>query len=164
MAFDTGSSHARERVWFSSKRDAWLIAVVWAAQATILWAMAMTAMDPDASLAFKFVMVLALAGTFGFTIWVVYGTRYGFSRDRLVIRSGPFKWRVPLSDIDSVRPSRNPLSSPATSLDRLHVRYGKRSVLISPEDKPGFLRALVARAPELEIVGDAAERRDGEGP
>ena len=105
-------------------------------------------------------MTAFLGATFAFTIWVVYGTRYGFFRNALVIRSGPFKWRVPLGDIEWVRPSRNPLSSPATSLDRLQVRYGKRSVLISPEDKAGFLRALVARAHQLEVVGDSAERKD----
>ncbi len=50
-------------------------------------------------------------------------------------------------EIESVIPSRNLLSSPACSLDRLHVRYpsSRRGVLISPEDESGFLSGLVLR-------------------
>ena len=162
MALDTGDSHGRGLVWFPSKRDTWLMLLVWTSQAVIVWAIWLVARDPDAGLLFKAGFGVLMAATFLFTLWVVYGTRYGLARNRLIIRSGPFRWRVALGDIDSVRPSRNPLSSPATSLDRLHVRYGRQSVLISPEDKGAFLRALVARARHLEVVGDAAERKDRE--
>jgi hypothetical protein len=162
MAFQPTSAHGRANPWFPSKRDTWLMLLVWGAQAAILWSAYQTAIDPDASLATKVLTVSLLGATFAFVLWVVYGTRYGFTRRKLLVRSGPFRWTVPLRSIDSVRPSRNPLSSPAASLDRLEVRYAERRkrILISPEDKAGFLRALVARAPHLEVVGDAAERRD----
>lgn len=40
-------------------------------------------------------------------------------------------------------PTRGPLSSPALSLDRLRIEYGKRGVvLISPREKEAFVRAL----------------------
>ena len=69
---------------------------------------------------------------------------------------------VPLGEIESVTPSRNPLSSPACSLDRLHVRYrgSKRGVLISPDDKAGFLHELVMRCPDLRLSGGRVERQD----
>jgi hypothetical protein len=42
-----------------------------------------------------------------------------------------------------VAPTRNPLLSPALSMDRLKVSYGKcKSILMSPADKEGFLRAI----------------------
>lgn len=42
-----------------------------------------------------------------------------------------------------ITPSRNPLSSPALSIDRLKIQFGKRKfVLVSPEDKAGFIRAV----------------------
>jgi hypothetical protein len=69
---------------------------------------------------------------------------------------------VPIAEIESVKPSRNPLSSPACSLDRLHVRYhsSKRGVLVSPADKPGFLHELVSRGPHPRLGGDRIERRE----
>jgi hypothetical protein len=46
-------------------------------------------------------------------------------------------------DITAITPTSNPLSSPALSLDRLRIDYGKgRSVMISPRDKQGFLGAM----------------------
>ena len=66
---------------------------------------------------------------------------------------------MPLAAIDAVEPARNPLSSPACSLDRLRIEYGAKRIMISPLDKAGFLRALAARAPQLEVSGDSARRR-----
>ena len=48
-----------------------------------------------------------------------------------------------IDDITSVRRTRNPLSSPALSMDRLSIRYGKgRRIMISPADQAGFLEAI----------------------
>ena len=41
----------------------------------------------------------------------------------LVVRSGPFHWTIPLRSVRSVVPTRNPLSSPAVSLDRLRIEH-----------------------------------------
>lgn len=87
-------------------------------------------------------------------------TSYTVTDERLIIRSGPFRWRVVLDAIHSVEPSHSLLSSPAVSLDRLRVRYGpsRRSVLISPDDTERFLWDLAVRAPGLELVGDRLRR------
>jgi hypothetical protein len=90
---------------------------------------------------------------------VLYAVDYTLEGDALRIRASFFRWRVPLAAIDSVEPTRNPLSSPACSLDRLLIRYGARRIMISPEDKTVFLRALAARAPQLELGGERARRR-----
>jgi len=61
----------------------------------------------------------------------------------LEIRSGPFKWTIPLDAIKKVDPSRSLLSSPALSLDRLRIQYGGgKSILVSPNDRDGFLAAI----------------------
>ena len=45
--------------------------------------------------------------------------------------------------VETPWPTRDPLSSPALSLDRLKVSYGpKKHVLISPANKAGFLSAI----------------------
>jgi membrane protein YdbS with pleckstrin-like domain len=70
-------------------------------------------------------------------------THYTIADGELRIVSGPFRRTVPLADITSIEPTRNPLSSPALSLDRLKVSYGdKKYVLVSPADKTGFLSAI----------------------
>ena len=106
------------------------------------------------------VLVFLVAGAC-FLLWILYGTSYAFSPGGLHIRSGPFGILVPLAQIDSVVPSRNVLSSPACSLDRLLISYrqGRRKVLVSPEDKAGFLQALVARCTHLVLDGGRATRR-----
>jgi Bacterial PH domain/Sodium:solute symporter family len=58
--------------------------------------------------------------------------------------------------------TRNPLSSPALSLDRLCIHYkvgGKRRmVMISPADKESFLRVIAALVPGMIVDGSRAKR------
>lgn len=75
--------------------------------------------------------------------WILVDTGYVITRTELRIRSGPFRWRIPRERITAVNESRTLLSGPALSLDRLQIRMGKwRSIVVSPEDKAGFRRAL----------------------
>lgn len=79
-------------------------------------------------------------------------TNYVFDGPLLLVKSGPFRWHVPLAEIRAIRRTRNPLSAPAFSLDRLQIDYGRwGGVLISPKDRTGFLRALHARRPDLTL-------------
>jgi hypothetical protein len=85
-----------------------------------------------------------------FMAYLLAATRYTITSHDLLIVCGPFRQRLPLASIVSIMPSHNPLSSPALSLDRLEIRYGKfDSVLISPADKTGFLAALHQLNPAL---------------
>lgn len=85
--------------------------------------------------------LVLLAGAF--ILYLLVSTRYTITSQELLIESGPIRKRVPLASITTITPSHNPISSPALSLDRLEIRYGKfDSVLISPADKAGFLTAL----------------------
>jgi hypothetical protein len=83
-------------------------------------------------------------------VWVTLATYYEFEGEALVAHSGPFSWRIPLKDISAVRESNSVRSGPALSMDRLEITHRNgRVLLISPEDKPGFLAALHRRAPQL---------------
>jgi Bacterial PH domain len=83
-------------------------------------------------------------------VWVILSTFYEFEGEALVAHSGPFSWRIPLKEISAVRESNSVRSGPALSMDRLEITYRNgRVLLISPEDKPGFLAALRRRAPQL---------------
>jgi hypothetical protein len=86
-------------------------------------------------------LVLMCFGVAGLVLWTL-NTVYIVDRRELRIRSGPFRWRIPIAEITQVNDSRLLLSGPALSLDRLLIRAGKRVVLVSPEDKIAFRRAL----------------------
>jgi hypothetical protein len=141
---------------YPSKRDAWLAFVVWMVSLLSLGAALLcgfaTRGEPRVS-ALAFILCL---GAPAFVLWSFYGTSYTLLADQLRIRSGPFRFRVPLAEITAVAPSRSPMSSPACSLDRLEIRYrGDRSrMLISPEDKAGFLEALRRRCDQLVLTSE----------
>lgn len=91
---------------------------------------------------------------FGILLLLAYPVTYEITASTLEIRSGLLlHYRIPLSSIVRVSPTRNPLSSPAWSLDRLRIDYlkngRKRAIMISPVDKENFLRELIKMAPAL---------------
>jgi hypothetical protein len=94
--------------------------------------------------------------------WILRSTYYFVDETRLLIRAGPFWFTVRLETIEEIVPTRNPLSSPALSLDRLCIHYkvgGKRRmVMISPADKESFLRVIAALVPGMMVDGSRAKR------
>lgn len=86
----------------------------------------------------------------GLVVWIVLATYYEITGELLIARSGPFTWRIPLTDISRACESDSVRSGPALSMDRLEIRWGERNaLLISPADKAGFLAVLRTRAPRL---------------
>lgn len=141
---------------YQSKRDGWLVAVlIVAAVANGIAAVQACAVLDSPWL--RLLTAVPLVGVSALMLWILYGTRYTLTDRELRVRSGPFRWTVPLEAIHEASPTRNPLSSPACSLDRLNIVHGprRRRIMISPFDKGRFLDDLVARSPGL--------RRDGEG-
>jgi hypothetical protein len=109
-------------------------------------------------------LITGIAAFYGATIWTLaYPVYYEITASDLFIRCGWLKFQIPLSTIDMVRPTRNPLSAPAWSLDRLRIDYRKndknRLALISPENKSRFLSELVERVANLERQGDRVVRK-----
>jgi hypothetical protein len=136
------------RLVFRSKVDGWLAAVMLgSAGVSVIVVVAVgVAESPLLALA---VAPFVLIGA-GLPVWLLRSTRYVFDDSNLHIRSGPFAWSVPLRDIRAVTPTRSPLSSPALSLDRLRIEYGRiGSIMVSPEDKQGFLAELRKRVPTV---------------
>jgi hypothetical protein len=144
---------------FLSKRDGWLVAVLWAASLVDVGVGLLILFGFDGVPVLLAPLLVAIAF---FQLHALYGTDYTLAHDTLLVRSSFFRWRVPVAAVTSVEPTSNPLSSPACSLDRLLIRYGAKRIMISPADKAAFLRALAARAPQLVVSGDVARRRDGE--
>lgn len=128
---------------YRSKVDIWLFVMLAFAALAALYSAAQT-MAAGSTGAIVVAILVAVVGV-GLPLWLLFSTRYTLEATRLLAQSGPFKWVVPLADIKSITPSNNPLSSPALSLDRLRIDYGKgRMLLISPRDKEQFLQAIEA--------------------
>ncbi len=139
---------------FPSKRDTWLVLVLWSGVGISVACVA--PLVPQLSRTAAIVAIGVCAATALLCLWVLYGTYYDLGNELLWIYSGPFRFRVPVAQIESVVPTRNPLSSPACSLDRLRISWrGGHRIMISPEDKEGFLRALRERRPALKPHGHA---------
>lgn len=77
---------------------------------------------------------------------IAFPIRYTFRNEELTILCGLMKMKVPYRSIQSVEPTRSPISAPAFSLDRLNIKHDKGSVMVSPNDKPAFLSELKKRA------------------
>jgi hypothetical protein len=144
---------------YESKRDGWLVVILWAAVIVMLIA-AGNLWVTRAPFAFRALMVLLLILVAAFVLWVLYGTRYTLTESTLRVQSGPFRWVIDIETISEVFPTRNPLSSPACSLDRLHIRYrpNPSGLMISPRDKERFILDIVARSPGLKMEGDRVVR------
>ncbi|MFT5432805.1 MAG: hypothetical protein ACI9OJ_003508, partial [Myxococcota bacterium] len=142
---------------FKSKVDWWVALILAAAPISVL------------------AVLLALPSGQGWAGWLslglvaaIYGglvfpMRYVLTADALIIRFGLIRARIAYDDIRRVVPTRNPISSPALSLDRLHIDAGSPlGPNISPANKAEFLRELVARASHLTLDGDSALPTDQE--
>ncbi|MGY0635120.1 PH domain-containing protein, partial [Luteimonas sp. A478] len=122
---------------YKSKIDWWLGAVLVIAMVASLLGALKVLSDS--------VWIAALIGGPGLIIPLIalVFTRYVIRDQQLIVCSGLFKWTIPISDISGITPTQDPISSPALSLDRLRITYGKsKSVLVSPRDKAGFLRQI----------------------
>ena len=126
---------------FNSKIDRWLLfllAAVIVFEVVVMSLAATRANEPGEAL-FLIATALAIVALIGS---MLIGTHYTVTGDTLRVVCGPFRWKVPIDTIESVEATRNPLSSPALSLDRLRIHYGKKRIMVSPSDKAGFLRAI----------------------
>ena len=132
---------------FKSKVDRWLKALVFGIPIVVLAVPVMMAArngKPQPIIPALLVVIIIIA----FNSWLFRTTDYRIENGTLRIRSAFIHWTVEIREIVSIVPTRNPLSSPALSLDRLQINYRKngraRMILVSPEDKRGFIDALRA--------------------
>ena len=126
---------------FKSKIDRWLLFLLVAVMVfeVVVMVIAATELKSPREATVLVVASLAIVALIGS---MLVGTHYTVAGDTLRVACGPFRWKVPIDAIQSVEATRSPLSSPALSLDRLRIHYGKRRIMVSPSDKAGFLKAI----------------------
>lgn len=134
-------------VVFRTKVDLWLAGILVGSLGFALWAGIDTVRkDPAAG----WIPLLVIVGSFGLVFALTVPTEYVLTDSDLVIRSGRLRQSIPLAGIQRVYPTKNPLSAPAWSLDRLGIDYRsgrqRRLALISPDRRDEFLALIRERA------------------
>ena len=86
-------------------------------------------------------------------VYIFMSTLYRVDGQQLIVECGFFyKSKIDIQSIKKISETNNPLSSPATSLDRLEIVYGEnKSVLISPKEKTNFIQTLQSLNPNIEV-------------
>ena len=148
------------RAFFTSRVDSWLFAIGPLAGLFAITSVAVTVVPFALNLGAlqDKTMLVLIAVVFALTLllplWLLLDTNYTLTAEELLVRSGPFRWRIALGQVHEVLPSRSWRSSPALSLDRLRIRYGQgHSILVSPREKQRFVDALRERCPSLIVTG-----------
>src|SRR5690606_21134800 len=88
-----------------------------------------------------------------FVVHMFLTTNYTIESDELTIKCGfLFNKTIDIKTIKKITCTNNPLSSPATSLDRLEINYGKfDSVIISTKKKKEFIENITILNPNVEV-------------
>lgn len=88
-----------------------------------------------------------------FIIHLFTSINYTIIRDELKVKAGFLvNTKIPISSIHKIKETNNLISSPAASLDRLEIFYGKYdSIIISPLDKNEFIQDLLKINPNIAM-------------
>ena len=91
-----------------------------------------------------------------YSFW--FSTKYVFKDEYLLVKVGFFTaGKIDYKLIKRIKSTRDMISSPALSMDRVEIRYRAKSgrfnrkILISPVDKEGFANELNSRCANLEL-------------
>ncbi|MDP4128262.1 MAG: PH domain-containing protein [Bacillota bacterium] len=145
-------------MYFSSKRDTWIGLLIWI---PILYVVILTGRISLDQGQFDPISTLIVIPTVAFIAWIWFGTGYRVTDDELKIKCGPIRQTIPLKEITKIESTRNPISSPALSLDRLEIKYGESKIaIISPQDKEEFINLIMGKCPKATVNGNS-EKLDG---
>jgi hypothetical protein len=137
---------------FESKRDLWIVLMMRIMPVVVLAVIAdawyLQHHDLRGPIAGAIILIVVEIVFFEMFLRSTY---YVIDGDTLTIRSSFIRWRVPIRDIRSITPTRSAISSPALSLDRLRIDYGRKSILISPEDRERFIAMLRSVNPAISV-------------
>lgn len=138
----------RLTLYFRSKQDLWLFLIAWipmiAALIAVIWGYLTTKEGLIG-------IILFVPFLFG-VAWLWFTTGYEITEEHLVIKYGPFRKRIDLQTVTSLRKTRSILSAPALSIDRIEILYDKYGyVFISPVRQQEFLALMKERCPQAKI-------------
>lgn len=82
-----------------------------------------------------------------------FGTKYVIEEEELIVYGGIYKKRIPIKQIRSLRPSKNPLSAPAMSINRIEITFDPhiQVILVSPKERELFVKKLLEINPGITL-------------
>ena len=104
---------------------------------------------------FNFIAAIILAVTAALIAYLFSKIRYEINGNELKIHGDLANSKpIEITSIRSIKETNNPIASPAASLDRLEITFGKvaSKVLISPKNKAGFIEHLLQINPDIKVV------------
>ena len=140
---------------FPSRKDNWLIVVLSVTAVVEVIAAVVLFIVGTGSLWSGGVVPLLLLASAVVIVGSLIGTKYRVAGPDLLIRSGLFRTRVPITSIASVAPTHNVNAALALSATRLDLSCTNpaRHVLVSPMDSEAFIAALKVVNPAITVVG-----------
>lgn len=101
----------------------------------------------------KLAAIIFLAILIVFMIYIFTSIKYTIENQNLNIKAGfLINEDINILSIQKISKSKNILSAPAASLDRLEIIYGnKNSILISPKNKAEFIDEIKKINPNFEV-------------
>ena len=99
---------------------------------------------------------IIVSGVAIFILHMFLTTYYLIEGIKLKIKCGLlFRQEIDIETIKRISETDSWISSPATSLDRLEIKYLRNkkveSVIVSPKDKSGFIKMLTELNPAIEV-------------
>jgi hypothetical protein len=144
---------------FPSKIDWWVLAIPIVVVVGVSVSILSTTKAGQLHVTFFIPLAISVMVPFGIFASIFKSTLYVISGNELRIKCGPMKMLIPIDSISRIASSRSVASAPALSISRLAIQYGRfKEVLISPADRRGFIRALLAKAPNV-VLEDLDEYR-----
>lgn len=99
-------------------------------------------------------LFLALNILYWGIIYICFDIKYYIKENNLVIKSGFINMgSIDINQIKSIEKANNILSSPAASLNRISIKYGKYDdILVSPRNQEDFIQELLKINPEIKLI------------
>ena len=129
---------------FKSKVDIWMAIIFIVVPMSMIYGVIT---EPSAILLLITALIIVLLCI------LFFGTKYVIEEDELIVYGGLYKKRIQIKQIRSLRPSKNPLSAPAMSIDRIEITFDPhiQVVLVSPKDKELFVKKLLEVNPNISL-------------
>ena len=101
----------------------------------------------------KVAPIILLILVLAFITFLLTSIKYTIENQNLNIKAGfLINQNINIMNIESIKKSKNILSSPAASLDRIEIiENNKNSILISPKNKIEFIEELKKINPQIDV-------------
>ena len=101
----------------------------------------------------KVAPIILLIFVLAFITYMLTSIKYTVENQNLNIKAGfLINQNINIMNIESIKKSKNILSSPVASLDRIEIiENNKNSILISPKNKIDFIEELKKINPQIDV-------------